>query len=268
MSLVYLVTSLPPLRLGTPPPLARDEYVRRCRGHLEGADRDELERALLLEEIEETCRLSAEMREKHPDIASGELVSLLRTERRRTSEGPPSSELPDWVMMPLPQHVLFRRYYAMLYETAKTDCLRGWARFSTDLKEVLTGLVSAHEKMPKSAFLRQMEGHFESAAGVIIGHYESAGLGVEGRFPWFAKVKAAVELDDLIAMERAIDELRWLELERLKGSALFSLDFVLGTYFQLRILERQASWDEEAGKALLDDALRLPEGLGLQRTTA
>lgn len=263
MSLVYLITSLPLMRPGSPPPLSREELVRRARLALEGPEREELELALLLEEIEETCRL---MTEAGPDISSSELTVLLRTKRRRTPEGPLPSEIPDWVMMPLPQHVLHRRWYSVLYERARSDFLQAFARFNVNLEETLTALIARRERMSKEQFLAQMEGHFDSTAEALIRHAGSEELGVEKRHRWFSRVKAALELDDLVEMERALNRLRWEEYEALRGFDPFSLDALFVFYFQLRILEREASWDQAEGERRLDAALALPQGLGMEQS--
>lgn len=263
MSLVYLITSLPLMRPGTPPPIPRDELVRRARTALEGGDREELELALLLEEIEETCRLMAEA---SGELSSGELTTLLRTKRRQTPGGAPPSELPDWVMMPLPQHVLHRRWHHVLYEKATSAFLKGYAQFNVDLQEVLTALLARRERMPKEQFLAQMEGHFDSTAEVLVRKAGDEDLGVEKRHAWYPRVEAALELDDLVEMERALDRLRWEEYERLRGVDPFSIDTLLTFYFQLRILEREASWDAAEGERRLDAALALPHGLGMEQS--
>lgn len=263
MSLVYLITSLPLMRPGTPPPLSRAELVRKARAALEGDDRGELELALLLEEIEETCRLMAEAGD---DVSSSELTTILRTKRRRTPDGPLPAELPDWVMMPLPQHVLHRRWHHVLYERATSDFLKGFAQFNVDLQETLTALLARRERMPKEQFLQQMEGHFDSTAEVLVRKAGDEELGVEKRHAWFPRVKAALELDDLVEMERALDRLRWEEYERLRGLDPFSIDAVFAFYFQLRILEREASWDPAEGERRLDAALALPQGLGMEQS--
>jgi hypothetical protein len=162
--------------------------------------------------------------------------------------------------------VLYRRWLHLLYERATSSFLKSYAEFSVDLKETLTTLIAAREDMSKAQFLKQMEGHFDSAAQVLVSHYEQSELGVEGRFPWFPRVKAALEMDDLVEMERSLNRLRWEQFERMKGAELFSIDNVLGSYFQLRILEREASWDRVEGERLLEAALALPQGLGMEQS--
>jgi hypothetical protein len=263
MSLVYLVTSLPRLKRGAPPPLSKEELIRSARQHVEGPDRDELERVLLLEEIEETARLMSAAYTENPDISSGELTTLLRASRNPTPDGPPPSELPDWVMMPLPQHVLYRRFFHLLYEKATSPFVHSVAAFEVDLYEVLTALLAEKEDMSKKDFLHQMEGAFDSAARVIVDNWEGPTLGVEDRFPWFKRVEIALELRDFVQIEMELNRLRWEQLDKLRGVDQFSIDAVLCTYFQLRILEREASWHRERGEALLEQALALPEGLAL-----
>jgi len=167
------------------------------------------------------------------------------------------------VMMPLPQHVLYRRYYEALYERAHTSFVRDYAAFEVDLYEVLTALLAEKEDMSKSDFLNQMEGAFDSAAKVIVAHWEQNDLGIEERFPWFRRVEAALGLEDYVSMEHELNRLRWEQLDRLKGTDEFTVAHVLCCYFQLRIMEREAAWDRAAGEALLEQALALPDGLAL-----
>lgn len=266
MSLVYLVTSLPRLHYGEAAPLSREELVKRARVALDGGAREELERALLIEEIEETCRLMSEAQRENPALPSGELTGILRTKRRPSPGALPAADLPDWVMMPLEPHVLYRRWFHMLYERATSDFLKGYARFSVDLKETLTALLAVRESMPRAQFLKQMEGHFDSTAEVLVKRFDGGDLGIEKRHAWFPAVKAALGMDDLVEMEKALNRLRWDEYQRLQGLELFSIDTVLMIYFQLRILEREASWDRVEGERLLEAALALPHGLGMEQS--
>ncbi len=267
MSLVYLITSLPRMSPDGPPPMTRAALVEKARAVLDGPARHELELALLLEEIEETCRLMAEAEAQATggSPSSGELTSILRTRRRQTPAGPPPSELPDWVMMPMPQHVLHRRWLHMLYQKATSPFLKGYAAFSVDLQETLTALIASREAMTKSQFLSQMEGHFDSTAEVLVKRHGGDELGIEKRHAWFPRVQAALQLEDLVEMERTLDQLRWQEYERLRGLELFSIDTVLLFYFQLRIKEREASWDRSEGERRLEAALALPHGLGMEQ---
>lgn len=259
MFLVYLVTSLPLLRLGEPPPLTKEEFQRRARAHLTGPEREEFERLMLLEELEETVRLMSEAKAENPLVSSDELTGIVRTRRRQTADGPRPEELPDWVTMALPEHVLYRRFFQHLYERAQSPFLKEWARFSVDLKETLTGLLSARAGLQRAQSLEKMEGRFDSTSSIIVTRYDVPDLGISQRFSWYPRVQAALELDDLMAMERELDRLHWETIEALKGTDLFTIDYVLATYLQLRILVREASWNQARGEEILERLLTLEE---------
>jgi hypothetical protein len=261
MSLVYLVTSLPVLKPGAPPPLPREELVERARVALEGPERAELERAVLLEEIDETARRLNLALDNDPDASNADLASAIR--RGRTLERDGTDPIPDWALMPLPPHVLYRRYFHMLVQRASTEMLKRWAHFSVDLYEIVTGLLADAEKMSEEQFKAQMEGHFDAASEAMIRAFHTPQLGVERRYPFFPRVDAALRMDDFLQMERELDRLRWERLEEVRPSDPFTIEHVLVFYFQLRILERQSSWNLEKGEKLLEQTLQLPDGIGL-----
>lgn len=252
MSLVYLVTGLPLLRRGEAAPISRAEFVRRCRDTLRGRDRDELELLLQVESAEETIRLTVEA-ELH-GLDEAERIGSIRRDRR---DGLPLSRLPDWLLRPASQHQLLRRHYVELRRAARSEFLRRWAEFRVDIGEVLTALLCRAEGMSREAFLVQMEGSFAPSAAVIMRRWEEPDLGLGGRFPWLTRVIAAVALDDLQAMSRELDSLLWERIEELSTPGLFEVETLLAYYLKLRIVEREASWDLEAGRAVLDRILSL-----------
>ncbi|WGK69074.1 DUF2764 family protein [Candidatus Haliotispira prima] len=54
------------------------------------------------------------------------------------------------------------------------------------------------------------------------------------------------------AIEQGLDRLRWAKLDELCGAHLFDMVFLAGYFLKLRILERAASWQKEAGKELYE----------------
>ncbi len=258
MSLVYLITGLPPLRRDQPPPLARAEFVRRCRDLLDGPDRAELELLLRIEAVEETVRLDLEVRLRGGDAEDA--LSAIITQRR---DGADVEHLPEWLLRPALQHELMRRHYFELTRAARTDFLRDWANFRVDMGEVTTAALAKQQGLTGDAFLEQMLGSFDASAPVIIRHWEEADLGLGRRFHWLPTVLEALADDDLTAMSKTLHDVAWEKLDSMQPLELFSIETLLGTYLKLRILEREASWDAEAGADVLSRILKLPEEAGL-----
>ncbi len=255
MGLVYLITGLPRLVRGEDPPLTRADFVARCRSELERSDLEEFERMLRLESVEETVRLSLAAQLDDPDVSAASLNAAVLTDRR---DNKTADELPAWLHRPLPQHRLLQRHYFELTRGAKTSFLRDWANFLVDVEEVKTATLSRAEGADRPAFLAQMQGSFDASANVIISHWEERGLGLEQRFKWLPTALSAFEDEDLLRAERTLCDLFWSHIDTLNRYDLFSVEFVLAYYLQLRILERSASWNAALGRSVLDQILHIP----------
>lgn len=254
MSLVYLITSLPRVDRLRPPPITSAELTRRARAALEGEHKRELELLLLLDEVDETCRIVSTLERADPNVSAARLTAAVRTDRQRAPLAPPLDELPDFILSPLPRHVLLRRTYRHFYDVGG-PFVRAWASFAVDLEEVLTGLVARKENLTPELFAIQMEGHFDSTSEIIVGRLDRPDLGLFRRFPWLPKVERALALANPQETELALDDLRIDEIERLMGTVPFSLEVVLGTLLELKLLERRASWNKSKGEARLASLL-------------
>jgi hypothetical protein len=257
VSLVYLLTRLPKLKLGEAPAVTRVQFLPEALSALEGRDREELVRAAMLEEIEETVRAQHHAQVENPSIAPVELIDAIRIHRQPTPLGIAHGDLPEWVLEPAPQHVLLRRYWQHLAQSSSAF-LKGFASFEVNLEEVITGMRCQREKLTRAEFIEQMSGRFDSASRVIVNNYEAPDLGIGNRFSWFGHVKAAMDDEDKLEGERVLDRLRFVAIDNLRGTDAFSIDSVLATYFQLRIVEREASWDADEGRKRLDQILTIP----------
>lgn len=258
MSLVYLITRLPKLKLGEPAPLTPTQLIISARQSLEGRDLVEFERVAMLEEVEETVRTLHRARQAQ---LAGETVAppvFVRAERMRTALDWPARDLPDWVVDPAPQHVLMRRYWQRLIQESRSAFARDYGNFYVDTEEASTALRCQREQLSQGDFLEQMSGHFDLSSRVIVDHYQQADLGIGGRFAWWPRLVAAFNEQDHVEAERVIHRLRFEALEQLKGIDSFSLDVVLASYFQLRIIERESSWDRDEGLANLERVLTIP----------
>jgi hypothetical protein len=252
VSLVYLITGLPRLRRGESAPISRPEFVRRCRDILTGRDREEFELLVREESVEETVRLTLK----------GELEGLNEQERlasilRDRTDGVPADQLPSWLRRPGLLRQLLRRHYFEVTRQARTQFLLRWAHFRVDIGELVTALLCRSEGMSRDAFLVQMEGSFDASAPVIIRRWQDPDLGIGTRFPWVPRVIAAVQMEDLQAMSRELDNVMWAKIEELSTHDLFTIETLLAYYLQLRIVGREASWNAERGQQVLDRILSL-----------
>lgn len=250
MSLIYLITSLPRLQRHGSPPVERAAFVARCRDHLHGVERAEFEHLVRVEAVEESVRLhlQAKVRDWDPAVTMAHVLGA-------REDGRSFEDMPDWLTEPSTQHEWLRRHYFELTLQAQTEFLRRWANFRIDIGEVVTALLCRAEGVSRDAFLVQMEGSFDASAPLIIARWEDPTLGLGQRFPWLPRVIAALGEDDLMAMTRALDGIVWDKIEELRPLETFSIETLLAYYLQLRILEREASWDATKGAAVLDAIL-------------
>lgn len=265
MSLVYLVTRLPRLHLGQPAPLTRAELVAEARSCLEQEPLREFERVALLGEVEETVRVLHRAQIVRPAMAPAQVAAFVRTERRRTALGLSARDLPEWVLDPVPQQVLMRRYWQRLVLNCRSERLRAFAQSEVNLEEALTALRCQRDELSRAAFLAQMSGHFDSSSRVIVACHGQAGCGIGQRFAWWPRLVAALAAEDRIEGQRAVDKLRFEAIDALDGAETFCVEAALATYYRLHIIERESSWDREAGLSVLDQVLAiapLQEALG------
>ncbi|MBI2571954.1 MAG: DUF2764 family protein [Candidatus Schekmanbacteria bacterium] len=260
MFLVYLVTGLPRLCLGEAPQITSEDFIRRARTHLNGAARADFELVMLREEIRETARIGALTTLTGTSLSPGELSYRIRCDRKPTPLGPTVDLLPSWVLAPSPIHVLMRTWCRVALQESTSPFLQEWSRCEIRLAEAITGLLCQQDNLGQEAFLHEMTGGWSSTWKVIVSNLGEADLGLKNRFAWYSDVREALALPDLRDMEIRIDRLRWKMIDEISGTDQFSMDTVLGYFFKLEILEREASWSLQKGQEILDDILALTPG--------
>ncbi|GEM_PF-3156709 len=255
MSLVYLLTGLPPLHRGAEAPISLNAFIAVVRANLEGKERTEFERLALLEEVEAGVRVQSEALLDNPSIKGQELRAAMYDRDPATEGGTAVSELPEWMHRPRPLRAHLRRFWHDVVEETGNLFLREWAMFIVDLQEVCTALLAKRRELKQDEFLVQMRGSFDTTSRYIIAHYDAADAGIGDRFAWVGEAIAALDNDDLQAGERALNDIRWRSLDALVGTDPFGLDAVLAYYLRLRIVRQEASWTAEKGQAVLDNVL-------------
>ena len=255
MPLVYFITGLPRLERRGPPPIDRATFIARARADLSAGHLSELERLLRIEEVEAGVRIQADALLANPSTTGDELSRLMYDREPATEGGQPVAELPEWMHRPRPLRAQLRRFWHDTLDEARSDFLRAWSDYIVNLWEVITGLLSKRADLPRDDFIRQMSGSFDTTALHVIRNYDQADAGLRDRFPWVSDVIAALDDPDMQAGERAINDLQWQAIDRFADIEPFSIDTVLAYYLRLRILEREACWQQERGNAVLDAAL-------------
>ncbi|MDJ0837705.1 MAG: DUF2764 family protein [Acidobacteriota bacterium] len=255
MSLIYLITSLPVVEPGQPPPLGMDEFAATARSHLEGADRHELEQVLLVSEIDKTI-LARNRKMLGLPIDSQDTPFEEYQRQRALAADREERLLPAWALKDRPMHLLLRYWFQKVYKHARSHFLKRYSALWLNTEEMLAGLLCKLEGMDPQKFLTQMEGGIDSTWKVIMAHYGDHDLGIAGRLRNYPEVREVLQMTDLAQMEQRLDVLRRRLIDRCLGTETFSIGQVLAYYFRLRLVHREAARDAEKGRAMLDDILQ------------
>ena len=109
----------------------------------------------------------------------------------------------------------------------------------------------------KSAFIRDYFGYDLNVKNTKVGYLNKAldrpegtdiVLPSEEEFEDRAKVLEILSGKDILARERALDELMWNKADELTVLHIFDLDVILGFVVRLKIIDRWAKLDENAGR--------------------
>ena len=252
MSLVYFITTLPPLQPGMEPPMTGAQFVAAARENLDGRMLQDLALLFLLHEVAQTTRTlnQAELGliPENTDVAGQQHDRWVEADRANRL-------LPRWVVAGLPHEVLMRRWFQSMYRYARSPFLQQYARMSLNLGETVAGLLCKQEGLSFEAFRNHMKGGFDSTWRVILQHYDAPDLGLSKRLAFFGEVAELLTLDDFPEMERRLNRVRWKLIDSCAGPDIFCVDTVLAWFLKLRILEREASWNRKEGEAVLDQLL-------------
>ena len=120
---------------------------------------------------------------------------------------------------------------------------RGYARFSLEVKNVVTALMCRRHGRDAA---REVVGDDALARALRTSTARDFGLG--GDYPVVERVAALVENPNLVERERGLDGLAWDFVEEALTFEYFSLDRVLGFLVELMMLERWSRMTAEGGR--------------------
>ena len=254
MSLVYLLTSLPAVELGAPPPMTRAAFAETARTHLVGSARREIEQALLLDEVERTVYYRKRTLIGLPPDDTDRSIEDITRERAHHADSH-GHLMPPWVLKARPLHLLLRYWFQKAYTFSHVPFMQDYIRMWLNLEEMIAGCLCKQEGMERAAFMTHMEGGFDSTWKVMVQSYDQPDLGLGNRLRNFAYVREICQMEDVAEMERRFDQLRWSLIDRCLGPGSFTIDEVLAYFFRLRLVERAAARDEVRGMEILDAIL-------------
>jgi len=148
-----------------------------------------------------------------------------------------------------------RECYFKIYERSTNYFLLEWAKNSLNLEEAITGLMCKYMKLPKEEAVQFFYNRFDSTSQIILNNYEKLDLGLSKKFSWFTTLVNIINNKKLEDVEKNIDLLRLNIINAIKIDNMFSVETLLSYYLKLSILERQASFNKNAGKIKLEKIL-------------
>lgn len=135
---------------------------------------------------------------------------------------------------------LDRAFYVSALKS-RSRFVRAWFRFDLDLRNA------------KTAWLNRSLGRSEQQDCIETEDHE---------FEEADAAQAALETDDILGRERALDALSWEKSLELTRTDVFDLDWILGFVTRLKTVERWLRLDPQTGRALfrrLVEEIRQPE---------
>lgn len=148
-----------------------------------------------------------------------------------------------------PQNELTLLYYKEMLEV-KNDFMRSWSGFELNLRNVLLVLSARKNGLP---YENQV-----IAANVLaesIRRSSARDLGLTSEWPWIDRVLQIVDIQDLLAREKAIDQLRWNYLDEMNTFNYFTVEVLIAFYIKLGIIERWLQLDPATGDELFRNLL-------------
>lgn len=148
-----------------------------------------------------------------------------------------------------PQNELTLLYYKEMLEV-KNDFMRSWSGFELNLRNVLLVLSARKNGLPYENQVIAANPLAES-----IRRSSARDLGLTSEWPWIDRVLQIVEIQDLLAREKAIDQLRWNFLDEMNTFNYFTVEVLIAFYIKLGIIERWLQLDPATGEELFRNLL-------------
>jgi len=153
-----------------------------------------------------------------------------------------------------PENELTTLYYKEMLECAD-DFLKGWFRFSLNVKNLLTASIARQQEIP---YEHQIIGDDEVSVAIRKSHLRDFGLGSE--LEYLEQVTDIAAMDDFTEREKAIDQMIWEYLDEHTFFEYFTIDRILAFVIRLDMVSRWMTIDTERGIQLFREALQALKG--------
>lgn len=173
--------------------------------------------------------------------------SLLRSYMRKFIESQ-QAEIPLFPGLS-PENELTTLYFTEML-SLQNEFLRKWFTFELNLRNVTLIYAARNSDIP---YENQVIPANELA--LVMRRSNSRDLGLTSEWQWIERVVQIIEIPDLLAREKAIDQLRWNFLDELNTFNYFSLEVLLAYYIKLGIIERWLKLDKATGEELFRQLL-------------
>lgn len=172
--------------------------------------------------------------------AEGEgFLSAVEEIRRDLSDR--DRELVDFLLKGFDDAALGADFYAAALKS-RNRFLREYFRFDLNLRNAKVRYLNA--ELGRHADQDVLTGEDPDAPDVDIDGFRFTG----GEFEEEAKVAEALSTGDLVAREKALDDVLWDKVDRLTTFHYFDIEVVLGYIAKLHVVDRWLALDEEAGR--------------------
>lgn len=148
-------------------------------------------------------------------------------------------------------------YYDYALDQAE-GFLYDWLRFERDLRNFLVASNCRAYGLPLSGQLIGDDGFTTALA-----HSHAGDFGLANDHPFVDRLLQALEYDDPLRREQAIDYLKWQFIDDANTFHYFTIEVVLGFLLKLIMLERWLGLDNQAGREAIEQAIRRREGAAI-----
>jgi len=256
VSLIYLIISLPILKRKELLRISKEQFFLRAYQSLGKSELNDLNLLLLKERIDFFINLQAEAVAKNPLLKKGEIRSIYRKSEVKHFTQIGCNIFPKWIYEPVSPNLMLRLWYKEVFSKANSHFFKEWARFSLNLEDIIVGLISKKSKLSRDDFLLQMDGSFSSVSALMKKRYNhDAYLGLKTKFDYSTLLLDILSISSAESLEKKINDIRIQAINKIKPMDYFSLDFLVAYYFELSIYTREASFDINCGRKILDKIL-------------
>jgi hypothetical protein len=255
VSLIYLVTSLPILNRNNLQKINKKQFFLRAYQCLDKSEQNDLNLLLLKERVDFFINLHAEAVGRNPFLKTNEIVNIYRRNAKRHFTNIGDVYFPKWVYEPLAPNEMLRLWYSEVFNNSMSSFFINWAKFSL-LEEAIVGFIAKESKLDKNAFCDQIKGSSSIISDIMIKNYNNdMHLGLKTRYNWSKNLLDIISISSAELLEKKINDIRIQNIKKMRPMNYFSFDFLVAYYFELSIYVREASFNIDCGRKILDKIL-------------